>query len=181
MREAVRTIFRNTAQAVGNELETVCLEHWHESILRFFFVREALKSEPSIVCNVECNRIDLVMRQDSSVAFIEFKFYLHGTNYDPYEGTRKGRKGGPGSKNLNEFHDCVGKLHERKRTDRLSKFIVLAYADPITFRSRTYGSDYEDFKVATDSGIQLYEVESWNDVTCTRTNSRVVFKLFEVL
>jgi hypothetical protein len=180
MKQTVIEIFRRTVSSVEHELKQVCLEHWHESILRFFFVKEALRNNPPLVCNVECNYIDLVLRKDDLFAFVEFKFYLHAPKYDPYNGKRLSRKGYPSRGNFNNFNDCVTRLYERKPDDRLGKFIVLAYADPLDSRVRTYGSFYDDFVVAHGSGITLNLIDSICDVTCVGTDSKVTFRLFEV-
>ena len=95
MGRIVIDVFRRTASTLSKELESICLHHWHESILRFLFVKEILTYDDSLTCFIECDRIDLVIRKENLGAFIEFKFYSHPPKYDPYTGFRIGRKGGP--------------------------------------------------------------------------------------
>lgn len=160
MREAVQSTFRNLVAFLPSEFAVMELSRWTESVLRYFYCRRLHESFPGVQQFVECNRIDLVLRQGTASAFVEFKFYCHPRQYDPYDGRYKGYKGGPSPKNLKEFRSCVDQLHKRRTTSGLSKYIVLVYADP-TDGSRprlTYSRQYDQYRHATENTpLQLLE------------------------
>jgi hypothetical protein len=174
-------VFRRTASTLSKDLESVCLDYWQEGILRFLFVKEALRYDSSVTCFVECDHIDLVLRKGNTGAFIEFKFYLHSPKHDPYTGARIGRKGHPSLKNLREFKKCVHELHGRKQDQNIAKFIVLAYADPVNAKTKTYGAYYDDFTIESAADINFKMVDSVQSIMCGKTNSMVTLKLFEIM
>jgi hypothetical protein len=129
--DVVLAAFRHTVNFLEKEIKIMPLSRWNESILRYFFCQYIATSYSDIKQFIECDHIDLVLRQESLIAFIEFKFYIHPLRFDPYSASAKGYKGGPGRKNLKEFQSCVNLLHNRRPDPNLSKYIVLVYADPI--------------------------------------------------
>ncbi|MHC4062332.1 MAG: hypothetical protein ACYSR6_12130 [Planctomycetota bacterium] len=173
-------VFRRTASTLSKELELICLDHWHEGILRFLFLKEVLTYDDSLTCFVECDRIDLVIRKGNVGAFIEFKFYLHSPKYDPYTGARIGRKGYPSPKNFKEFNKCIDELHRRRQDQNIAKFIVLAYADPVNAKTKTYGGYYDDFTIPSERNINLKTIDSVESIRCGKTNSMITLKLFEI-
>jgi hypothetical protein len=112
-------------------------------------------------------------------AFIEFKFYSHPPKYDPYTGFRIGRKGGPSLKNLREFEKCIRELHRRKQDQNIAKFIVLAYADPVNAKTKTYGGYYDDFTIPSERNINLKMIDSIESIGCGKTNSMITLKLLK--
>ena len=181
MEAMVIDVFRRTALTVSKELELICLDYWNESILRFLFVKQVLTYDDSLMCFVECDHIDLVIRKGDLGTFIEFKFYLHAPKYDPYTGVKVGRKGYPSAKNLTEFNKCIDELHRRRGGSNTTKFVVLAYADPANPKTRTYGDYYDDFAIQSGHKIKLKVLDSIESISCGKTNSRVTLKLFEIM
>ena len=181
MGRIVIDVFRRTASTLSKELRSICLHHWHESILTFLFVKEVLRYDDSLTCFVECDRIDLVIRKGNLGAFIEFKFYLHPPKYDPYTGARIGRKGYPSPQNLKEFENCIDELHRRKQNQNITKFIVLAYADPVNAKTKTYGGYYDDFTLPSERNINIKMIDSIESIRCGKTNSVITLKLFEIM
>jgi len=132
MDRVMRTAFRDAARCLRSdvEVELMPLDRWNESVFRYCFCRSLHTAYPQIQQFVECGRIDLVLRHQRRSAFVEFKFYQHARQFDPYDGRLRGYKGGPSRKNMREFQMCVHHLHERPTIDGLSKYVVLVYADP---------------------------------------------------
>jgi hypothetical protein len=137
------------------------LDRWDESVFRYHFCRFLAEAHPDIGQFVECNRIDLVLRQPPRVAFVEFKLYRHARRFDPYDGTPHGFKGGPGRQNLGEFWTCVDQLNDRPSSPDLSKYVALLYADPTdgSRPNRRY-SNYDNAYRHPNSGAILKLVES---------------------
>lgn len=120
MDELIRSVFAKVTAFMPTELVLMPLSRWNESVFRYFFCRFLAEEDPRVTQFVECGKIDLVLRRDSELAFIEFKFYLHPRRYDPYSGEHIGYKGGPGAKNLGELRKCVDDLNAREFRPRLS-------------------------------------------------------------
>lgn len=138
-----------TVKDVAEELALMPLQQWYESVFRYFFCRSIAANNPKIEQNLECNRIDLVLRYAGETAFVEFKFYGHPKRVDPYSGKVRGVKGGPGPKNLSEFEDCVRNLHARRSIQGLEKYIVLAFWDPKSKEQEgkaKYFESYNDYQ-----------------------------------
>src|SRR3989304_9781983 len=131
MKELVQTAFRSTVEFLCSEVELMPLSRWNESVLGYFFCRFLATAHPEVEQFVECGKIDLVLRRSTLRAFIEFKCYRPPRRFDPYDGSVRGFKGGPGRKNLGEFQACIDQLHDRPTTSGLSKYVVLVYADPM--------------------------------------------------
>jgi hypothetical protein len=181
MNEIVLTTFRSLVDFLPSELAIMPLSRWSESVLRYFYCRILAErdEENKIEQFVECNKIDLVLRQGQAIAFVEFKFYRHAERFDPYAGRPNGYKGGPGPKNLGEFQSCVERLYQRPVVPGLSKYIVLVYADP-TSGARPmlrYSRDYDDYRHLNES-VPLRVLESV-DVFGT-SNEIVRARLYEM-
>lgn len=153
MNEIMRTAFASTLRFLPTETATMPLPRWNESAFRYFFCRHLSESHPDVDQFVESSRIDLVLRRGNESAFVEFKFYLHPQRFDPYSGASRGYKGGPGAKNLAEFQACIDQLHRRPSAEGLSKFVVLAYADPAgdTRLGLRYSRQYDDYRHADEN------------------------------
>jgi hypothetical protein len=132
------------------EVHTVPLEHWTESVFRFFVVRQLLKRTPAPSCMTEWNRVDLLLREPGGAHLVEFKFFAAHPLLD-HSGRMLRRKGGAGAKNFSEFNDTIEKLN-RARSSRWASScgpisrasLVLAYSDATALGSgRTYGSFYD--------------------------------------
>ena len=130
LQPVIQAAFRGALDHLRTETVVMPLSRWNESVLRYCFCRHIATANPEVDQFVECHKIDLVIAQSARRAFIEFKFYRHPMRYDPYDGSVRGYKGGPGPKNLGEFRRCVDQLHERPYTEGLSKYVVIVYADP---------------------------------------------------
>lgn len=153
MRKLIECVFQRTVSSLPREFKVMSLERWSESVLRYHFCGALSKIDPNLEQSVECGRIDLVLRRKrtSELAFVEFKFYIHNSRYDPWTGKRCGYKGGPGPKNLSEFHSCVERLSGRTARNSRSSFskyiVLLYYADPETqTRKYSYGQFYDKYK-----------------------------------
>jgi hypothetical protein len=121
----------------------------------------------------------LVLREGSDVAFVEFKFYRHPIRFDPYDGSVRGFKGGPGAKNLFEFQSCVDHLHTRRATASLSKFIILLYADPIDNKrpNLRFSKQYDQYRHPKEE-IPLLELELSESIMVA--DATVQARLFEI-
>jgi hypothetical protein len=182
MNEVIKSTFDRTLALLESEFAMMPLSRWTESVLRYFFCRVLADTNPEIEQFVECGRIDLVLRQPPvpHCAFIEFKLYGHPRRFDPYDGEHLGFKGGPGSKNLEEFRKCVEALSGRRALPNLSKYIILVYADP-TDGARPnlrYSNDYGDYRHSTHD-VQVRLLASTGAIK-TKDDFVVTAKLFEV-
>lgn len=144
----IRSTFLRTIEFMNDELRRAPLASWNESVFRYFFCRHLPGVDEGVKPFVECERIDLVVHRAEEKAFVEFKFYVHPQRFDPYTGGSSGFKGGPSLQNLREFQRCVDQLHDRKSVPRLSKYIVLAYADPLggSMPGKRYSDYYDDYR-----------------------------------
>ncbi len=129
MDDVVRTTFSDAVARMSDELGSMPLSRWNESVFRYFFCRRLAASYPDVTQFVECDHVDLVLHGPTEKAFIEFKFYLRQQKFDPYSGSSLGFKGGPGPKNLGEFRKCIDQLYGRRPVPGLSKYVALVYAD----------------------------------------------------
>ncbi|MFJ1541690.1 hypothetical protein ACIODS_24395 [Micromonospora chalcea] len=152
----VRSTFLRTIAFMPDELRRAPLSCWNESVFRYSFCRHLPGVDEGVQPFVECERIDLVLYRGDEKAFVEFKFYVHPRRFDPYTGVSSGFKGGPSPKNLHEFQRCVQQLHDRKSVPGLSKYIVLAYADPLSGSTpgQRYSDYYDDYR-HSDKGVAL--------------------------
>lgn len=100
MKDVILAAFHNTVNFLGLEVKVMPLNRWNESILRYFFCRYIATSYSDIKQYIECSHIDLVLRQESLIAFIEFKFYIHPLRFEPYSESVQGYKGGTWAKEL---------------------------------------------------------------------------------
>jgi hypothetical protein len=155
------------------------LSRWNESVLRYYFCRFLAMTYPQVEQFVECDKIDLVLRQPPLVAFIEFKFYKHPCRYDPYDGRPRGFKGGSSRKNVGEFQTCIDQLHERPSVPHLSKYVVLVYADPVdgSGPNRRFSHYYDDYRHPCDS-VSLRRIECSAPIKTTEAIVRA--QLYEV-
>lgn len=152
MKRIIEAAFDRTLAFLTEELSVMPLDRWNESVFRYVYCRCLAEMNPEFEQFVECDRIDLVLANRNSRAFIEFKFFRRPRRFDPYDGTLRGFKGGAGKQNLAEFQDCVDELSGRRPIEGLSKYIVLAFADPTdmspkSYRYASYYDDYEDHRV----------------------------------
>ncbi|MFG1722171.1 hypothetical protein ACGFII_26460 [Micromonospora chalcea] len=175
----VRSTFRHTIEFMPAELQRAPLASWNESVFRYFFCRHLPGVDEGVQPFVECDRIDLVLHGGDEKAFLEFKFYVHPRRYDPYTGDSSGFKGGPGLQNLHEFQRCVQQLHDRKSVPGLSKYIVLAYADPLSGSTpgKRYSDYYDDYR-HSDERVALDLQESAEFINARE--ERIQAKLFTV-
>jgi hypothetical protein len=179
MDRVVQTTFRNTVEFLRSEVELMPLSRWNESVFRYCFCRSLCMVYPQIEQLVECGRIDLVLRQQPLAAFIEFKFYQHSRQFDPYDGRPRGYKGGPSLKNVREFQMCIHQLHERPSVAGLFKYIVLVYADPKDDSRPNCGFSryYNDYHHPRD-GASLRRIECSTPIETTEAIIRA--QLYEV-
>lgn len=161
MDEILGPAFRETVRFLPTELQLMPLARWNESVFRYVFCRCLAQVHPEVDQFVECSKIDLVLRSGREQAFVEFKFYLRPQRFDPYDGRMLGYKGGPSAKNLAEFQACVDYLHSRRSVEGLSKYVVLAYADPSDARraDHRYATYYDDYR-HTAGGVTLRLLDS---------------------
>ncbi len=163
MNEIILSIFRKTCSFLPSEFEVMPMSRWNESAFRYFFCRFLAGDYPDVEQYIECDKIDLVLRQSSELAFIEFKFYRHPRRYDPYTGKPNGYKGGPGKQNLNEFWACVDVLNDRKKKPGLSKYVILVYSDPTDgTRPKNRYSDYYDYYKQYRDDMKVSLIETIN-------------------
>ncbi len=171
MDELVGSAFDVAMSRLKSELELMPLERWNESVFRYFFCRALTETHPDVSQFVECDRIDLVLCDGLARGFVEFKFYLRPSRFDPYSGAALGFKGGPGSKNLGEFRACVDLLHRRRSEVGLSKYVVLVYADPAGsgVDTRRYATDYDAYEHTT-SGVTMEVLRTIGPVVCRESS-----------
>lgn len=148
MTDIVLAGLRGALESLKSELPLMPLSRWNESVFRYYFCRAVAIADSAVEQFVECGKIDLVIAQGGRRAFVEFKFYWKPRRFNPYTGSQKGFKGGPGPKNLGEFQRCINKLAERDTIPGLSKYIVLVYADRNGDGSKNsrFAGDYDDYK-----------------------------------
>ena len=175
----VRSTFLRTIEFMPGELRRAPLASWNESVFRHFFCRQLHDVDEGVQQFVECERIDLVLHRGEEKAFVEFKFYVHPQRFDPYTGGSSGFKGGPSPQNLREFQRCVHQLHDRKSVPGLSKYIVLAYADPLgeSTPGKQYSYYYDDYRHSDDKVVLDLQQSAGPFDTCTE---RIQAKLFTV-
>jgi hypothetical protein len=179
MLEAIRTAFRRTVGFLPGELAVMPLSRWNESVFRYYFCHFLSEAHRDITQLVECDRIDLVLRQPPLVAFLEFKFYIHRCRVDPYDGVSRGFKGGPGRQNLTEFQTCIDQLDKRPSSPNLSKYVVLIYADPTNQNHPNHRySDYYDAYRHPGSSVTLKLVESCGPIETPEATVRA--KLYAI-
>jgi hypothetical protein len=161
MQEIIRPTFRSLVEFLPSELSLMPLSRWNESVLRYFFCRFLSESFPKVKQFVECGKIDLVLEHAEERAFVEFKFYRHPIRHDPYDGSVKGYKGGPGPQNLSEFQSCVDQLDSRPHVSGLSKYIILLFADPVDRikRKNRFDDDYSRYRHPLDN-VTLNQIDS---------------------
>ena len=125
MNEVVPTAFRSTVEFLPTEFPVMPLSRWNESVLRYYFCRFLATANPEVEQFVECDHIDLVLKSSRLVAFVEFKFDIKPRRFDPCDGSARGFKGAPGAKNRREFQKCINRLHKRRCTTEVSKYVVV--------------------------------------------------------
>jgi len=175
----VRSTFLRTIKLMKDELRRVPLAGWNESVFRYSFCQQLSGICGDVQQFVECDQIDLVLHHGDEKAFVEFKFYVHPQRFDPYTGVSSGFKGGPSLQNLREFQRCVQQLHDRQSVPGLSKYIVLAYADPVVAGApgKRYSDYYDDYR-HSDEKIALDVKESVGPFDILK--DRIQAKLFTV-
>lgn len=179
MNEVILAAFRKTINFLRLEVEVMPLSRWNESVLRYFFCCYIATSYPNVKQFIECDRIDLVLKYESQVAFIEFKFYKHSRRFDPYDERILGYKGGPGRQNLREFQACIDQLHKRPSKPYLSKYFVLVYVDP-TDGSKPlsrFSNQYSDYQ-HPNKNVMLCLIESSEQIVAN--NDIIQAKLYDI-
>ena len=144
MLELLKAALDDTLSEMEKDFSVAPIEAWNESVFRFIFCKNINKQNKEISQLIECNRIDLVLHKGGLSSFIEFKFYIHSSRFDPCTQNIMGRKSYPSDKNFSEFENSAKKLINQKETKSTSKFIILFYADPNPCDfARTYDSYYK--------------------------------------
>ncbi len=114
---------RRYARLVNVNLEGTNI---NESVLRFLVLTEIMRRDRRARCQTEWKKFDLLVAAGDAAFLVEFKFYGYNRLYD-LDGEPGHWKGGAGSKNQQEFRQCVGKL-KKFRDDRIAaKYLVLVY------------------------------------------------------
>jgi hypothetical protein len=155
----VRAAFRRGLAAIRADLPLMPLSRLNESVFRYHVCRFIADKHPNVEQFVECNRIDLVLSSPAERAFVEFKFYVRPKRFDPYGGKSGAFKGRPSPQNLREFQQSVDKLSRVPDRAGLSKFVVLAYADP-TAPGRgmaRYADLYDAYQHPSHVGLRTVE------------------------
>ncbi|MEX1164620.1 MAG: hypothetical protein WEB03_13690 [Nitriliruptor sp.] len=178
MIEVVQPAFRASMDLLLEDLASMPLDRWNESVFRFFFCRAVATQHPDVRQFVEAGRIDLVLERAVQRAFIEFKFYDRRIRVGPYDSKSRGYKGGPGRKNLGEFQRCIDALHQRPWVPELSKFVVLVYADGAGYPEGRRFSRYLDEYEHPDEAVALQLLDSCGPSHIS--GKTVQGKLFEV-
>jgi len=154
-------VLKSTCKHVVEEMRTVPLAHWNESVFRFFYVRQLVQLAPSITCHTEWKRIDLLIQSSPAVFVLEFKFF-HARLLIGLSGRRLRWKGRPGKKNFSEFTASIEKLHkccsagwqgwqDGALPGPARGFLVLAYADPVPASpGKSFGDFYDQLPLGPD-------------------------------
>ncbi len=175
---------------MGDELLQTPLDHWNESVFRFFVVRLLIRRHPEAVCFTEWNRIDLALQSGGATALVEFKFYPGRVTGD-WMGNRVRSKGGAGAKNFGEFCDCVEKLvtvDDAPWTKRHSgqvdaKILVLAYVDRADLVGKqSYRHWYDSIQLPGDCpwADRLHQWKTLRTISIPQSRSSLICKLFVV-
>ena len=97
-RSVIAAALREACTEMLDELPTVPLAHWNESVFRYLVVRRLLAAEPIVQCMTEWNRVDLLLPGPAGAVLVEVKFFgiqsLRG-----FEGKVLRSKGGPSAQN----------------------------------------------------------------------------------
>ena len=91
-----------TCLAVNEELKLTPLSLMNESVFRFFFVQNLLRLCKDCRCQIEWNRIDLLVQNEGKNIIIEFKFFALPKSYN-LAGDRHRFKGGQARRTLKSF------------------------------------------------------------------------------
>jgi len=150
MRELLITAFNDAVGDLKSDLGLMPLPRWHEFVFRFMYSRAVARRDRDVKHFFECSGIDLVLhRNESEIAFVEFKFYAHRPRYHPLLAIPMKMKGGPSPQNRQEFQDCIETLRGRSAPPDVLKLVALFYADPANTTKKKYDTDY-----GVSSGIE---------------------------
>ncbi len=131
--QTIKNALETTWRDIEAELKRTPLQHWNESVFRFFFIRSLGK--PAVEgCQTEWNTVDLLLKAGDGFAVLEFKFLAcnwHASIKEPF----RRKASGPSKQNFDEFCKCARKLAQIHETEWMTKrpiridgrFIVLAY------------------------------------------------------
>ena len=174
----------------AEELKSVPLWNFNESVLRYIFIRRMLRNHPTVRCDTEWHRIDLLFVDSTGPSLVEFKFYVRNQHID-LRGTKRQAKGGAGEKNFNEFCACIDKLmtidEQIWRKTEIGSFrhryLVLVYADADDeVGSRSFGNWYDELKLPKELSdrVRLTELLTLDGVKCCKSVASLKCAAFEI-
>ena len=174
----------------SDELTTTPLPHFSESVFRFLFVRTLLRRYPTVRCQTEWNRIDLMFIDSQGPSVIEFKFYVHNRHRD-LQGVQRNWKGGAGKKNFGEFCKCIKKLAalDNKAWGRDSgkairnRYLILAYTNtPELQGEKSYRHWYDRLELPEPIKSQaiVKRLVRLKDTVCPATKHKMRCSLFGI-
>jgi len=184
---------RDTSLKIKEELDTIPLSLFNESILRYFFCKKLLQNNPRLKCQIEWyERIDLFIKSSNENILIEFKFYQYPKRYS-IDCKSYTLKGYPSNKNFDEFRKCVEKLekienrlfkHTGKKL-KYKKYIILAYVKSSKEHKEAYESYYnnENLSGQFNNKLKIQIICEYPIIknTCEDHNEKtLVFKLLQL-
>jgi len=187
----VSAVLRSMWAAIARESRQTPLDHWNESVFRFMFVRDLLSKYPHVRCDVEWNRVDLLIQDSDGPSPIEFKYYVRPWHVD-LRGKRIRAKGGPSEKNFGEFCACVEKLARiddakwRAKDDVpfAHRYLILAYADSSDMvGKKSYSHWYDEIQLpdAIQEKACRARLLTLNKIYCPTAGAHYKCALLEVV
>ena len=155
LRPVLKSAIRNACKRFLRDVGSIPLEHWNESVFRFYLVREIVELKQKIDCRTEWNRVDLLVPAADGAMVIEMKFFQAMPLRDSHGGFIR-LKGTASPQNYREYEDVVDKLHSARGSRWVDAaggvscgFLILAYVDYLGDRrpNRSYKESYGDIEL----------------------------------
>lgn len=186
----LREVLLETWAQFSDELTATPLPHFSESVFRYMFVRTLLKRYPTVRCETEWNRIDLMFIDSQGPSVIEFKFYVHNRHRD-LQGVQRQWKGGAGEMNFSEFCGCVKKLADLDQTAWgrdsgnaiKNRYLILAYTNtPEHQGEKSYRHWYDRLELPEPikSRANVRRLVRLKDTVCPATKHKMRCSLFGI-
>jgi len=151
MKQAIEQAVSAALQRLKTHSGLVGLSNVDEDTFRSFVIAAIMERSPTVKCQTEWHKFDLLVQGRAVNVLVEFKFYLFRQTRE-IDGHLGSWKGGAGPKNESEFWDCVGKLHNHRNAAVQHRLLILVYqiGDPQPSKY-SFAKSYDG--LATDTKI----------------------------
>ena len=167
----------STLEALRVQSERIAVNSLNESVFRFLFQQALLAANPSAELLAECQKIDLVVRAERTVAFVEFKYFVHSRSYDPVTlSPLASWKSFPSLANQRQFLASVQKLKAVHSEHPVFRLVVLFYSDLASQNGRSYHSWYASAEMPKLAGLHL--VKQVGSFRCALSNAQCYAALY---